>query len=461
MVMMRSMLLHTGHTGHTRLAAAVATALLCAGMAAAACIPERPGTAIERAADRLAGVEWSDELDGGSGITALAVARDGALYAAGWTTTALATGSSAGGRDAFVRRYGPDGEVIWTRQFGAEGDDNAEDLAIDDDGNVYVAARVSGPVGQIPGSGGRDAYVAAYDPQGVELWALQFGTPDVDWADSLALAEDGTVFVSGSTTGSFKGFTNGGVTDNFLAGVDSEGRLVSMVQFGSAEGMGATALAFSAGRLYLTGSTLGPLSARPTGDEHAGSADLYLRIYEPDGEVLRTWTFGSNNADTALDLVVASDGSVVMVGTTRATLPNPVVGIGTRVGGVLDAFAINLDAEGNIGWVSQFGTDEWDVASGMAQGTDGVLYVAGRTSGAFPTFSAGGEFDVFVSAFSADGQALWTHQMGSAAEDFAYAVVVGPGKSLFVAGSGGLVGGEGRGFGDERGWVIRMAVPPE
>jgi hypothetical protein len=97
----------------------------------------------------------------------------------------------------------------------------------------------------------------------------------------------------------------------------------------------------------------------------------------------------------------------------------------------------------------------------VAQGTDGVLYVAGRTSGAFPTFSAGGEFDIFVSAYSADGRSLWTRQMGSAAEDFAYAVAIGPGKSLFVAGSGGLVGGEGRGFGDERGWVIRMAVPAE
>jgi hypothetical protein len=455
------MLLHTGLARQARLAGAVATALLITALATA-CIPESRGAVSSaNAADRLAGVEWSDELGGGSGITALAVAPDGALYAAGWTTETLSTGSRAGGRDAFVRRYSPDGEVAWTRQFGANGDDNAEDLAIDDDGNVYVVARVDGPVGQNPGSGGRDAYVAVYDPEGRELWSLQFGTPEVDWADSLAVAEDGTVFVSGSTTGSFKGFSNGGNTDNFLAGIDSEGRMVSMVQFGSAEGMGATALASAGGRLYLTGSTLGPLSARPTGDEHAGSADLYFRIFEPDGTVLRTWTFGSNNADTALDLAVASDGSVVMVGTTRATLPNPIVGIGTRIGGFLDAFAIGLTADGDIGWVSQFGTDEWDVASGVAQGTDGVLYVVGRTSGSFPTFSAGGEFDIFVSAFSSDGRALWTRQMGSAAEDFAYAVAVGPGKSLFVAGSGGLVGGAGHGFGDERGWVIRMAVPAE
>ncbi len=451
----------TGHTGRARLVGAVATALLITALAAVACIPESPGTANEGGADRLAGVEWSDELDGGSGITALAVAPDGALYVAGWTTTALATGSGAGGRDGFVRRYSQDGEVIWTRQFGANGDDNAEDLAVDDAGNVYVAARVSGPVGQNPGSGGRDAYVAAYDPEGLEMWSQQFGTPEVDWADSLAVAEDGTVFVSGSTTGSFKGFSNGGVTDNFLAGIDSGGRLVSMVQFGSAEGMGATALASSGGRLYLTGSTLGPLSDRPTGKEHAGSADLYLRVYEPNGDVLRTWTFGSNNADTALDLAVDTEGSVFLVGTTRATLPNPIVGIGARIGGFLDAFAIGLTADGDVRWVSQFGTDESDVASGVAQGTDGVLYVAGRTSGAFPTFSATGEFDVFVSAYSADGRALWTRQMGSTAEDFAYAMAVGPGKNLFVAGSGGLVGGGGRGFGDERGWVIRMAVPAE
>lgn len=441
------------------------TAFACAlafAVVAAACIQPAGGEPDVTEGDDLADAIWADELAVGSGVTALAVGPDGALYAAGWTTEALPAGSGsagAGRRDAFVRRYSPDGVVVWTRQFGAVGDDNAEDIAIDAAGNVYVAARVDGPVGANAGGRGRDGFVAAYDPGGLELWSLQIGTPEVEWADAVAVTEDGTVFVSGSTTGEFPGQLNRGSTDNFVARITPDGALASIIQFGSEEGMGATALAASGGLLYVAGSTLGPLSSNPTGDEHAGSADIYVRVYDATGAELRTWTFGSNNADTALDLTVDSDGSAVVVGTTRATLPNPVVGVGTRVGGFLDAFAIGLDPQGKIAWVRQFGTDEWDVASSVSPGTDadGVLYIAGRTSGAFPGHSARGEFDIFVRAIDTNGATLWTRQLGSAAEDFAYAVAAGPANSVYVGGSGGLVSGGDSD--DERGWVIRIPAP--
>ena len=406
----------------------------------------------------LPGVEWSAELSQGSGITALVVGPDGALYAAGWTTDAVGAGTGAGGRDAFVRRYGPDGEVEWTRQFGAAGDDNAEDLAIDAAGNVYVVARVDGPVGSHP-SGGRDGFVVAYDPDGNELWSLRIGTADVDWADSVVVAPDGGVFVSGSTNGNFPGFTNRGSTDNFLARIGPGGGLTFIVQFGSEEGMGATALAASEDRIYMSGSTLGPLSANPTGDEHAGDSDIFLRAFDLDGAEVWTRTFGSNNSDTALDVAIggtAGGARLFVVGTTRARLPDPTGGLGNREGGFLDAFVLGMSLDGEMVWVRQFGTDEWDIASGLSIGPDGTMLITGRTDGAFPGNSPAGRFDIFVRAYDTGGEALWTRQMGSPAEDFAYAVVVGAGGDIFVAGSGGL-GGDGTAV--ERGWVIRMAAP--
>ena len=400
-------------------------------------------------------MEWSDEMEDGSGITAVAAGPEGSVYAAGWTTAALAAGAGRGGRDAFVRRYSAAGDVLWTRQFGASGDDNAEDLAVDPAGNVYVAARVDGPTGSDPG-GGRDGLVAGFSADGAELWSLRIGTDAVDWADAVAVGAGGDVFASGSTNGAFPGQRNRGSTDNFLARIGPGGELAWVVQFGSEEGMGATSLAASGPRLYMAGSTLGPLSASPAGDEHAGSADLYLRAYDGDGGELWTWTFGSNHADSALGLSADADGGVVVVGTTRAVLPNPVVGIGSRAGGFLDAFAIGLSAGGEIEWVSQFGTRDWDVASSVSRGGDGTLYVAGRTKGAFPGHRARGDFDVFVRAMEDGGRTLWTEQMGSSVADLAYAVAAAPGGGLFLGGTGGVASdGEPA---PERGWVLRMGA---
>ena len=434
-------------------------ALLALGCGAACTDPpesarDAPGTATD-----LEEIVWSDELADGSGVTALAAGPDGSVYAAGWTTLPLSEGAGQGGRDAFVRRYSAAGQVIWTRQFGALGDDNAEDLAVDAHGNVYVAARVDGPVGANPSGGGRDGFVAAYGPEGAELWSLQIGTDQVDWADAVAVAEVGQVFVSGSTSGAFPGQHNRGSSDNFLARIDPGGQLAAVLQFGSEEGMGATALSVSAGRVYMAGSTLGPLSADPVGDEHAGSSDLYLKVFDLESSDLWTWTFGSNHADSTLDLTVDPGGTIVLVGTTRAVLPNPVIGIGSRVGGFLDAFAIGLSADGEIAWVRQFGTEDWDVASAVSPARGGTLYVAGRTKGSFPGQAARGGYDVFVSAMDAGGQPAWTRQIGSAVDDVAYAVAVGPEDGLFLGGSGGLVSGGSTEV--ERGWIIHMKVPSE
>ena len=436
-----------------------AAAVLVLGCGAACADPSGSAGKSPGTVEALEGIAWSDELGDGSGLTALAVGPDGSVYAAGWTTLPLSEGAGKGGRDAFVRKYSAAGQVIWTRQFGAPGDDNAEDLAVDGHGNVYVAARVDGPVGANPSGGGRDGFVAAYDTEGVELWSLQIGTDQVDWADAVAVAEGGQVFVSGSTSGAFPGQRNRGSSDNFLARIDPGGDLAAVLQFGSEEGMGATALSVSAGRVYMAGSTLGPLSADPVGDEHAGSSDLYLKIFDLAGSDLWTWTFGSNHADSTLDLAVDPGGAIVLVGTTRAVLPNPVIGIGSRVGGFLDAFAIGLSADGQIAWVRQFGTEDWDVASAVSPGGDGRLYVAGRTKGSFPGQAARGGYDVFVSAMDSQGQTRWSRQMGSAVDDVAYSVAVGHEGGLFLGGSGGLVSGGPTEV--ERGWIIHMTAPSE
>jgi outer membrane protein assembly factor BamB len=51
---------------------------------------------------------------------------------------------SAGGDDAFVRKYNPDGQELWTRQFGSQGRDSAATVAVDDAGGVYVVGTTSG-----------------------------------------------------------------------------------------------------------------------------------------------------------------------------------------------------------------------------------------------------------------------------------------------------------------------------
>ena len=44
-----------------------------------------------------------------------------------------------GGLDIFLRRYRPDGTVVWRRQIAGSANDIVKDLAADASGQLYVA----------------------------------------------------------------------------------------------------------------------------------------------------------------------------------------------------------------------------------------------------------------------------------------------------------------------------------
>ena len=61
--------------------------------------------------------------------------------------------------DALVRKYDSTGEELWFRQFGSPGDDSGSSVAIDEEGEVYVAGHTHGAMPGQTHSGKQDAFV--------------------------------------------------------------------------------------------------------------------------------------------------------------------------------------------------------------------------------------------------------------------------------------------------------------
>jgi hypothetical protein len=82
---------------------------------------------------------WSREGPSPSYIVPLALAVDtrGSIYAAGQLDS---PGSLDGSLDAFVRQYSSSGTVFWTRRFDRPGDGSASAVAVNPDGDIYLAA---------------------------------------------------------------------------------------------------------------------------------------------------------------------------------------------------------------------------------------------------------------------------------------------------------------------------------
>jgi hypothetical protein len=118
--------------------------------------------AFVRKYDAAGSVVWTRQFgtaadDGASGV---AVAGDGSVSVVGYTGGVLGD-SSAGGFDAFVRMYDAAGNVVWTRQFGTTAGDFASGVAAAD-GSVYVAGHTLGDL-EGDSAGGADAFLRKYE----------------------------------------------------------------------------------------------------------------------------------------------------------------------------------------------------------------------------------------------------------------------------------------------------------
>ena len=92
-------------------------------------------------------------------------------------------------------------------QFGSDRDDWASSIAIDSDGSIYVAGVTRGTLPGQTSAQGQDFFLCQYDPRGVELWTRQFGFSQFDEVWDVAVSRERRVYVVGFTRGTLSGQT--------------------------------------------------------------------------------------------------------------------------------------------------------------------------------------------------------------------------------------------------------------
>jgi hypothetical protein len=134
---------------------------------------------------------WARQSGGAFDDLAFSIDVEGTgVYVAGRTEVYAFT-------DAFVRKYDTEGNEVWTRQFGTDIDDEARAVDVDGTG-VYVAGWTDATLPGQSSAGFTDTFTRKYDPDGNEVWTRQFGTPDYDMAYAV---EASGIYVVGNQGG--------------------------------------------------------------------------------------------------------------------------------------------------------------------------------------------------------------------------------------------------------------------
>jgi hypothetical protein len=351
---------------------------------------------------------WVRQITGGSAVVGTCAAdSEGNLFVAGDTAsshTLIGTNvlSTAGGPgDAFVVKYDPNGNVLWARQIGGNGNEIASHIAVDDDNNAVIAGRFSSTnlligtnsltwSGADPNSN-LDAFVAKFSGSGDPLWARQIKTSH-SLTPRLGIDQQNNIYITDAFVGSadFGDFvlTNSGspsITSSFLAKYDSTGKALWAQT--AAEPMVNDMAVDSQGDSYLVGTYTSPtlLVGGITLTSQGGLFESWLAKFDNAGNLAWVSPIGSPGDDNVMNVALDKVGNCYVFGDSSSATIN----FGSFISITPDeafppfggAFVAKYSRDGNVLWTRRLLSSSISTTGGGKVDSLGTLYVAGMFGG--------------------------------------------------------------------------------
>jgi hypothetical protein len=362
---------------------------------------------------------------------AVAAGPDGCVLMAGYTYStdfplqeALLTYKA--GYDMFFTKFSPSGQSLeFSTYLGGSGHERCYDLAVDDEGNIYLAGYTTSQDFPVPSAAqigiqgqspldtvlGADCQVVKIGADNQLKWTKSLGGSGDDYARNIHVipkAPAPSVMMVGDTTSQDFPHTpdayqpgNAGGTDGIIYRLDgASGTTEYATYFGGSkldfcEEMQVETIPSgpSGGDVIniVTGRTTSidfPTSSNALQKNNAGGEDAFLALFSEDWSTLNYSSYlGGSADDTAKSICVDPLGNIYVAGTTASVDFPTVDPYQANNAGYDDMFLSKFTADGTGLLFSSFlGGTDYDAARRIRLDKFGKIYLAGDTHSIdFPT----------------------------------------------------------------------------
>jgi hypothetical protein len=377
--------------------------------------------------------------------------------------------------DVFLAKYDKSGNHLWSQRFGDSSNQTSTQVIVDANDDVILLGRAFGKIDFgngviLDAAGTDDIFVAKFDGEtGVVSWSIILGGTNPDRAERLAVDSDGDIWVAGTfTIGADFGkgpIVTTGHRDGIVLEIDGESAAVrTAIPFGGGSTEAAEKVGDNYGLgidvytdnssgtptdfIYVTGY-FSQTMRMGTGPEltSAGGTDVFVAKLDATGNHVWSRRYGSAMDDVAQDLVVdQADGSAVFTGFFQNTID---FGGGELTSaGANDIFLARLDADGNHVFSKRYGdaSNQRNFSSFTANSwtsldidATGNIFLGGPlvgvvNFGSSPISSPDNRMDAFLAKLDPGGNHIHSTRYGDSGTQFALDIAVAHSGHVLLVG---------------------------
>lgn len=366
--------------------------------------------------------------------------------------------------DIFFCKRDTAGNVLLSFTLAGNMNDTPADFAFDREGNIWLGGYFYGVMDLDPGTGeylltsagDTDLFLAKYNPEGILLWAGQWGSVSMDVGGHIAIDSSGNVHFGGNFNRPIDLDPGSGVHEvdpegyaAFICTLDADGNFIKAGLFEGPEYISVTALETDAeGNLWCGGLSGGPVDFDP-GEEvfilgSSGNRYCFLVKTDTQGNFITALVYGQCESIGLENLAFDSQGSVLITGSFKVNAdfdPGPGEYFLNALG-LYDCYVLSLDKDGIFNWVAHVSGPSFENGYDIATDMYDNIYVTGffyedidadPGEGIYLMQSAG-LTDGFMLKMGKEGNFIWAKQLRSTSSVCGYSILIMEDGSILESG---------------------------
>jgi hypothetical protein len=316
------------------------------------------------------GVIWQKPFGGSLadfGIKIIAAQGSGYLVTGSTESKDGFLAGNHGYADASLIKLDENGNVVWKKLIGGQGDDYVNTMHQTTDGGYILAGMSSSNSGSGGVFTGSDAWVVKVDGNANILWQKYFGGIEFDYVSAILPTPDGGYLAAGTAQNpSFE-------TSAWIFKLDATGAMVWQKKYGGSDYDVFTSMVPSGDGGYVIAGGTSSKDGDVTGNH--GLNDGWVMKIDGLGNKLWQKAFGGVGSDVFSDMIKTADNFFVLAGWSDSRDLDPT----QYKGGDSDGWVIKMDGNGNQMAQKFMGGSDEDYGDAIVQTGAGKYVLVGST----------------------------------------------------------------------------------